>query len=118
MKKILLTVLKETLVQMIISVVLIAMAAFVVLRISPPESTIKIIILVIYAISALVGGIILGKVMEKRKFLWGALAGGLYFAIILLVALIVKGSPDAGTIGITSGIIVSIAAGTIGGMIG
>ena len=118
MKKIIITIVKETLVQMVISVLLIAMAAFVVLRISPSESIIKGMILVIYGISALVGGIILGKVMEKRKFLWGAMAGGLYFVIILLVALAAKGSLSAGTIGITSGIIVSLAAGTIGGMLG
>ena len=76
MKKIIITIVKETLVQMVISVLLVAMAAFVVLRISPSESIIKGMILVIYGISALVGGIILGKVMEKRKFLWGAMAAG------------------------------------------
>lgn len=117
MKKIATTILKETLIQMIISVILVALAAFVVLRISPSETVIKIIILIIYAISSFVGGFILGKVMNKRKFLWGALAGGIYFSIILIAALLIKGSPNAGTIGIMSGIITSLAAGTIGGMI-
>ena len=117
MKKIALTILKELLVQMIISVILVAIAAFVVLRVSPSETAVKVIILVIYGISTFVGGFIMGKVMDKRKFLWGALSGALYFAIILVAAIIIKGSPNAGTIGVTSGIIVSLAAGTIGGMI-
>lgn len=117
MKKAVFTILKETLIQMIISVILVAAAAFVVLKTSPSENTIKIIILVIYGISSFVGGIILGKVMEKRKFLWGAAAGAIYICIILLAALIVKGSLNAGTVSVVSGIIVSLAAGTVGGMI-
>ena len=117
MKKIALTILKETLIQMIISVILVAMAAFVVLKVSPSETVMKAIILIIYAVAAFVGGFILGKVMNRRKFLWGALAGGIYFSIILIAALIIKGSLDAGTIGITSGIITSLSAGTIGGMV-
>ena len=117
MKKILFTIAKETLIQMIISVILIAMAAFVVLKISPSEMVIKVIILAVYAIAAFVGGFIMGRVMDKRKFLWGAAAGAIYIAIILLAAIIVKGSADARTIGVMSGIIVSLAAGTVGGMI-
>lgn len=117
MKNTALTILKETLIQMIISIILVAAAAFVVLKISPSETVVKGIIIAIYAVSAFVGGFILGKVMDKRKFLWGALAGGIYFAIILLTALVIKGGAGTGTVGMTSGIITSLAAGTIGGML-
>lgn len=116
MKKIPITILKETVIQMIISVILVAIAAFVVLKVSPTEGVVKVIVLAIYAISSFVGGTILGKVMEKQKFLWGALAGAIYIGIILIVALVVKGSVEAGTVGIASGIIVSLIAGTLGGM--
>ncbi len=116
-KKIGTAILKETLIQMIISVVLVAAAAFVVLKISPSAAVIKVIILAIYGISSFIGGFILGKVMEKKKFLWGMAAGAIYFSIIILVALIIKGNINAGTIGISSGIIVSLATGTIGGML-
>lgn len=117
MKKAVITLLKETLAEMIISTILLAIAAFIVLKVSPSLSTIKILILVIYGIASFCGGIIMGKVMETRKFLWGALAGILYFTIIIIVAFIVKGSILTGTVGILSGLIVSAAAGTIGGMI-
>ncbi len=117
MKNIVITLLKELLLQMILSAVLVAVAALIVLRISPSAGVLKAMILVIYGVASLAGGIILGKVMEKRKFLWGAFAGALYIGIIIIVALIVKGSIEAGTIGIPAGIIVSLAAGTIGGML-
>lgn len=116
-KKIAVTILKETLIQMLISVILIAVAAFVVLKISPSDAVVKVIILAIYAISSFVGGFILGKVMDRRKFLWGMASGAVYIAVILLVAFIVKGNLNAGTIGVVSGIITSMAGGTLGGML-
>ena len=117
MKRAVFTILKETLIQMIISVILVAIAAFVVLRTSPSENTIKIIILVIYGISSFVGGLILGKAMEKRRFLWGAGAGAIYIGILLLAALAIKGNLNTGTVSLISGIIVSVAAGTVGGIL-
>ena len=117
MKKAVITLLKETLAEMLISTVLLAVAAFIVLRVSPTLAVIKIMILIIYGISSFFGGIIMGKVMETKKFLWGALAGVVYFTLIIITAFIAKGSISAGTVGILSGLIVSAAAGTIGGMI-
>ncbi len=117
MKKAVITILKETLIQMIISLILVAVAAFIILKISPSESAIKGIILVIYGISSFAGGFILGKVMDKRKFLWGTLAGAIYIGILLLISLSVNGSLGAGTIDLAVGIIVSLAAGTVGGMV-
>ena len=36
-----------------------------------------------YIISCLVGGLAIGKKVEKRRFLWGMLAGILYFAVLI-----------------------------------
>lgn len=117
MKKVAVIFLKETLIQMIISTVLLALIAFVVLKISPSVATIKIMVLIIYGIASFCGGVIVGKVMESRKFVWGALAGLIYFAIIFLTSLISKGSVSSGSVGLFSGCIVSVVAGTIGGML-
>ena len=51
MKKVAVIFLKETLIQMIISTVLLALIAFVVLKISPSVATIKIMVLIIYGIA-------------------------------------------------------------------
>lgn len=116
-KKITAAILKETLIQMLVSVVLIAIAAFVVLKMSPSDAVIKVIVLAIYAVSAFVGGFLMGKVMDRRKFLWGLVAGAMYITVILLVAFVVKGNFNAGMVGVTSGVIASLAGGTIGGML-
>ena len=97
MNKIIVTFLKETLIEMIVSAVLLAAVSFIVLRMTPS-----------FAIT---------KVMTKQKFIWGAVSGVVYFAIIALIALVVKGGIDTGTVGIISGFVVSVVAGTIGGMI-
>lgn len=111
-------ILKETLIQMVISIILVAVMAFIMLKVSPAESVLKIMVLIIYGISSFAGGMILGKVMNRRKFLWGAAAGAVYIGIILLAALIVKGGIGGSAIDTTTGIIVSLAAGTAGGMLG
>lgn len=117
MNRIVVTFLKEILLEMMISAVLLACVSFVVLRMTPGVAVTKALILGIYGVSTFVGGYIIGKVMTKKKFIWGAISGIVYFAIIAVVAFIVKGGIDAGTVGIISGFVVSVAAGTAGGMI-
>lgn len=117
MNKIIVTFLKETLIEMIVSAVLLAAVSFIVLRMTPSFAITKVMILAIYGISTFIGGYIIGKVMTKQKFIWGAVSGVVYFAIIALIALVVKGGIDTGTVGIISGFVVSVVAGTIGGMI-
>ena len=115
-KKIGMAILKETMIQFVLSAVLLAAAAFIVLKMSPSESVIKGMILAIYGIASFVGGNILGKVMGKRRLLWGIAAGMIYIAVIILVAIGVKGSVNAGTIGLLSSVLVCIVAGAIGGV--
>ena len=118
MKKIIKTIFKELLAQIVISITLIAIIAFAVWKIQPSESTIKVLVLAIYAIASFVGGMILGKVMEHREILWGTLAGMVYFGVILLIAFVVKGDVSSSTVGVTWGFVTSAIAGAIGGMLG
>ena len=117
MNRIIMTFLKETLIEMIVSTVLLGILAFIVLRMMPGIAIVKIMILAVYCISTFVGGYIMGKVMNRRKFMWGALAGLVYFFIILIAGIIVKGQLPHGTIGLIEGLVASVTAGMIGGMI-
>ena len=69
MKKIAGLILKELLVQIILSTVLVVILAFIVFELSLGDGIIRIMILAIYGICSLVGGLILGKNIQKRKFL-------------------------------------------------
>ena len=108
---------KDFLIQIILSAVLILVAAFVVLKISPSNNTVGIIILVIYAISCFVGGILIGKTMETRKFLWGLASGALYIGAILLISFLVSDNSPDGMVSSVTSLIVCLSSGTIGGMI-
>lgn len=117
MNKIVVTFIKETLIEVLISTVLLAIISFIILKMMPGIAIVKIMILAVYCISTFAGGYIMGSVMNRRKFIWGALAGLVYFIIIFLGALIVKGEIPQGTIGVTEGLVASVLAGMIGGMI-
>ena len=83
MKKIAGLILKELLVQIILSTVLVVILAFIVFELSLGDGIIRIMILAIYGICSLVGGLILGKNIQKRKFLWGLVAGAIYIGLIM-----------------------------------
>ena len=117
MDKIILSFLKDLLLEMIVSLVLIVAVAFIVLKISPAYSTIQILILATYVIATFAGGCVIGKVMDKRKFMWGAISGLIYAVVIVLVSIIVNGQINSETIGIIKLLLASVGGGTIGGMV-
>ena len=45
-----------------------------------------VMVILIYLLACLAGGFLLGKQEEKRRFLWGAGFGALYFFLLLLLA--------------------------------
>ena len=71
---------------------------------------------VIYVVSGIAGGLIAGKKMKRKKFLWGLLLGNLYFLILFAVSAALAGwlPIDLVHMGTTLGI--CMAAGTLGGM--
>ena len=117
MDKIILSFLKDLLLEMIVSFVLIVAVAFIVLKISPAYSTIQILILATYVIATFVGGYVIGKVMDKGKFMWGAISGLIYAVVIVLVSIIVNGQINSETIGIIKLVMASVGGGTLGGMV-
>ncbi len=117
MKKIVGAFAKDLIIQMIISIILLLLASFVALKMSISSGTINIMILSIYGISTFAGGFIMGKVMGTKKFLWGAVAGMLYYAIIIMIAFGLKNGIGQGSVSITGGMMASVIPAVIGGMI-
>ena len=115
MKKIAGLILKELLVQIILSTVLVVILAFIVFELSLGDG---IMILAIYGICSLVGGLILGKNIQKRKFLWGLVAGAIYIGLIMGISIIIRDETGGGAIGLGTGVAVALGFGTFGGMLG
>ena len=112
MKKIAGLILKELLVQIILSTVLVVILAFIVFELSLGDGIIRIMILAIY------GGLILGKNIQKRKFLWGLVAGAIYIGLIMGISFIIRDETGGGAIGLGTGVAVALGFGTFGGMLG
>ena len=75
------------------------------------------VLLVMYILVGFVGGFIIGKIKKSRKYLWGAVMGLLYFAVLLIVSLILKKGLDSGMQHILTTLILCTASGTVGGML-
>ena len=75
-------------------------------------------VIVLYALSSLIGGLIAGKKMKTKKFLWGLLMGTAYFLILFAISVAVNGEVPKDFTHMTVPLAVCLAGGTLGGMIG
>ena len=73
--KIVLKVLSTLLVMYILTGAALFLLAFLLYKMELTENIVTIGIMVIYVVSGLLGGIIIGKRMKTRRFLWGILIG-------------------------------------------
>lgn len=73
-----------------ISGVLLLLLAFGLYRLDLSEAVVKIGIVAIYIAACFVGGFIIGKWTQDKKFLWGLLVGTLYFLLLFVISLLLK----------------------------
>ena len=59
----------------IISALLLLLLALLLYRLELSEAVVKVAVIVIYIITGLTGGILMGKKIRDKKFLWGFVAG-------------------------------------------
>ncbi len=107
---------KVLVVEAVVSGVLLLLAAYAALKICPSDKTLNYYVMAIYAASAFVGGMIAGRSMETRRFVWGIVAGLVYVAVVLVIALVTRGSVASGSVGLVRLIVPSVLAGMLGGM--
>ena len=84
-------VLKSSLLALAISLVLVVIAAFLMMKQVLPISSTKIVNPVIKAVSALIAALIVVKGFQKRNFLFGGLCGICYMLITTLVFALLSG---------------------------
>lgn len=111
------SILKKLLFAYIVTAVLLTILSFALYKMQLQEGTVRIGIIIIYAVSCFLAGFISGKTEVKRQFLWGLLAGVLYFAVLLIITLLVKHSvQDIFGKGLTT-FLVCAGSGMLGGML-
>lgn len=108
---------KVLVLEAVISLVLLCIFALVLQKLQPAENTIVIGIKLLYVIVNLAGGLLIGKFMPQKKFLWGAFIGVLYFVIISLLSFVVHGSFYEDLENAVTAFLLCVAGGMAGGML-
>ncbi|WP_242972426.1 TIGR04086 family membrane protein [Lachnoclostridium sp. An169] len=81
------------------------------------EENVNAGITLIYVISTFAGGFVMGKLTGSRKFLWGLLAGILYFLLLVLISLGLYHSLQSEISGLITTFLLCAGGGMLGGMI-
>ena len=81
------------------------------------EENVNAGIILIYVISTFSGGFVIGKFAKVRKFLWGLLAGVLYFILLLLISLGISHSLQGEAAHLVTTFLRCAGGGMLGGMV-
>lgn len=107
-------VLKGLLIACFITVVLLLIMAFIMLKLCPDAGKMDIGILLTYVLSCFAGGWYSGRKAEKKKYLWGILMGLLYFLLLFVIS----GMGDRAIQSDAAGSLTALALCAGGGMLG
>ncbi len=109
--------LRSLLVSYLLTAILLAVLAFLLYRFRLGETQISLGVNVIYIIACLIGGILAGKAVRQRRFVWGLLSGVLYFLILLAVSFAMNRALGSDTKELVTVFLMCAGSGTLGGMI-
>lgn len=81
------------------------------------EENVNAGIILTYVISTFSGGFVIGKLMGRRKFLWGLLTGVLYFLLLLIISFGVYHSFQGELLTLATTFFLCAGGGMLGGMV-
>ena len=90
---------------------------FLVYKFELDEQVVLGSIVAIYVVSTFVGGFIIGKLVGKRKFLWGMMLGFAYFALLLLISYGVYREFNTNGLNVITTVLLCVGGGMLGGML-
>lgn len=73
-----------------ISGVMLLLLAFLLYNFELSEESVRIGVIVIYIVSGFVGGFLIGRWMQDKKYLWGLMAGGIYYVLLFALSFAIK----------------------------
>ncbi|MBU9728796.1 TIGR04086 family membrane protein [Diplocloster modestus] len=111
------TIIKILFVSYIITGILLLILALLLYKLDLGENQVNIGVIAIYLISCFAGGFIAGKRTGSRKFLWGMVVGGAYFAILTIITLALNHTLQGEIGNFFTTLVLCMAGGTLGGML-
>ena len=110
-------VLKSLLLSYVLTGISLLLLAFLLFQFNLVEQPVAIGILVIYVISCLAGGFLVGKIIRKEKYLFGLLVGLSYFLLLAIVSFAVQGKWDMTMRHAVTTFLMCLGGGALGGML-
>ena len=110
-------VLRSLIVAYVITGVMLIILAFAMYKLGLGEDKVNFFITLVYILSSAIGGIVIGKTMKEKKYMWGLLLGFLYVAVICIASLVVTKDTNIISAHGISTILLCLLGGTLGGMI-
>lgn len=111
------TVMKALIVSYLITGVLLLFTALILYKMEPEQSLVSAGILVIYVLCCFFGGLLAGKGVGSRKFLWGLLTGSLYFVLLLAASATFGGGIHSQPGELATTMLLCLGGGMLGGML-
>ena len=109
--------LKALLCSYIITGILLLVLTLLLYKLGLSEENVNAGIILIYVISSFAGGFVIGKLAGLRKFLWGLLAGILYFAPLILISFGIYHSLQSEAMDLLTTFLLCAGGGMLGGMV-
>ena len=116
MKRNILQVLKATIAVALVTVIMLLILAFMLFKLNLSDGFIMIGVYIIYVVSCLVGGLIIGKVRGEKKYLWGMIVGLTFFITLSIISLIVTGEFYGSGSKALGALAACVLGGALGGM--
>lgn len=95
---------------------LLLLTAFLLYKMEPGQSLVTAGIQVIYVLSSVLGGVLAGKGMKTKRFLWGMLTGLCYYLLLLAVSAL-TGGISSGIAELSATFLLCLGGGMLGGML-
>ena len=110
-------VLKSLLASYIVTGILLLVLTFLVYKFELNEEIVVGAIVAIYVLSTFMGGFIIGKLTEVRKFVWGMAIGSIYVLLLFLISYGVYREFNTNGLNVITTVALCVGGGTLGGMI-
>lgn len=109
--------LKSLLFAYVVTGILLALLTVLVYKFELDEQLVSAAIVAIYVLATMAGGLVIGKLVKVRRFLWGLGLGLAYFALLMMITLGVYHTLNGDAVNLITALILCSGGGMIGGMI-
>lgn len=109
-------VLKSLLASYIVTGILLLILTFLVYQFKLDEQIVVGGIVAIYVVSTFIGGMIIGKLTQVKRYLWGLALGTFYFLLLFLISYGVYREFQTNGISTITTVVLCVGGGMLGGM--